>query len=338
MAPPTKVTVLIDTFNHERFIDQAVRSVLEQDFDMSQVEIIVIDDGSTDSTPERLASYGSRIRLVRKPNGGQASAFNTGIPLAQGEITAMLDGDDWWHPGKLRAVADALDRHPRAVAVGHGIFMAYEGGGPPEPHRPPRDTVFSLQSMEGAGLFPAISCFLGTSRLAARTQALKKLLPVPDPLIVEADEYFFTLLPAMGDVVVLRDAWCYYRIHGGNLFQFSAQCDRRSRLKMQVMNCLAEILPSKILALGVPEANMKRALRATQLDARRLKLAVEGGPPGSALCIELAAWRDDANWSFRRMPAKIAMLVLALLLPGRLYYKVRSAYGRALGTGMRAVA
>ena len=73
------VSVLIDTYNHERFIEQAIVSVLEQDFPSSQMEIIVVDDGSTDRTAEIVRKFESRVRLLRKPNGGQASAFNTGI-------------------------------------------------------------------------------------------------------------------------------------------------------------------------------------------------------------------------------------------------------------------
>src|SRR5713226_7752819 len=96
------VSVLIDTYNHERFIEQAITSVLDQDMSMANVEILVVDDGSTDRTPNIVGSFGPRVRLLRKPNGGQASAFNAGIPECHGEIIAFLDGDDWWSPGKLR--------------------------------------------------------------------------------------------------------------------------------------------------------------------------------------------------------------------------------------------
>jgi glycosyltransferase involved in cell wall biosynthesis len=73
------VSVLIDTYNHERFIEQAITSVLEQDMSLANVEIIVVDDGSTDRTPEIVRRYEPRVRLIQKSNGGQASAFNLGI-------------------------------------------------------------------------------------------------------------------------------------------------------------------------------------------------------------------------------------------------------------------
>ena len=73
------VSVLIDMYNHERFIADAINSVLAQNFPASQLEVLFVDDGSTDSTPEILRKYEPQIRTLRKSNGGQVSAFNFGI-------------------------------------------------------------------------------------------------------------------------------------------------------------------------------------------------------------------------------------------------------------------
>jgi glycosyltransferase involved in cell wall biosynthesis len=96
------VTVLIDTYNYGRFIEEAIESVLAQDFPLDEVEILVVDDGSTDDTSQRIEKYRSRIHYFCKPNGGQASALNFGIAYAKGEIIALLDADDFWLPGKLK--------------------------------------------------------------------------------------------------------------------------------------------------------------------------------------------------------------------------------------------
>src|SRR5258707_3910833 len=112
------VSVLIDTYNHESFIEQAIVSVLEQDFPDAEREIIVVDDGSTDGTSEIVKKFEPRVRLLRKMNGGQASAFNAGIPECKGEIVAFLDGDDWWAPGKLQAGARGLCRGPSSWVGG----------------------------------------------------------------------------------------------------------------------------------------------------------------------------------------------------------------------------
>src|SRR5580700_4981252 len=111
MAKPF-VSVLIDTYNHERFIEKAIVSVLEQDFPSADREILVVDDGSTDRTPEILREFSSQVSVFSKSNGGQASAFNVGIPKCRGEIIVFLDGDDWWAPGKLRRVAHLMASDP----------------------------------------------------------------------------------------------------------------------------------------------------------------------------------------------------------------------------------
>src|SRR5260370_14690017 len=95
------VSILIDTYNHERFIEQAIVSVLEQDFPAADREIIVVDDGSADRTREIVKKFGPRVRLLRKGNGGQASAFNAGIPECQGQIISFLYRHHWWAYGKL---------------------------------------------------------------------------------------------------------------------------------------------------------------------------------------------------------------------------------------------
>src|SRR5258708_34902861 len=115
------VTALIDTYNQEAFIEKAIASVLQQDFPASETEILVVDDGSSDRTPDIVEKFAPRVRLLRKRNGGQASAFNAGIPEARGEIVAFLDGDDWWVPNKLSALARAFAVEPAVGLVGHGV-------------------------------------------------------------------------------------------------------------------------------------------------------------------------------------------------------------------------
>src|SRR5258708_20879715 len=122
------VIVLIDTYNHEHFIEEAIQSVLSQDFPASEREILVVDDGSTDRTPEILAKFASQIRVLRKTNGGQASAFNHGIPECRGELIAFLDADDWWAPTKLTQVTQAMTPNPEIGFVGHGIVNVFPNG------------------------------------------------------------------------------------------------------------------------------------------------------------------------------------------------------------------
>src|SRR5229473_6986834 len=104
------VTVLITTYNYGRFIEEAIDSVFSQEYPPDKIQILVVDDGSTDDTSERIKKYGSRIEYFYKPNGGQASALNFGIAKARGEIVTLLDADDFFLPGKLARVVEAFQR------------------------------------------------------------------------------------------------------------------------------------------------------------------------------------------------------------------------------------
>src|SRR5437762_386160 len=93
------------------------------------MEILVVDDGSTDDTADRVKKYGERVRYFRKENGGQASAFNLGFAKAQGEIVVLLDADDYFLPGKLARVVEAFESHPDAGLVYHAISEFDTGSG-----------------------------------------------------------------------------------------------------------------------------------------------------------------------------------------------------------------
>lgn len=93
------VSVIIPTFNRAATLRRTVDSALAQDY--QPIEVIVVDDGSADSTWEVLASYGDRIRAIRQENGGPSSARNTGARVARGEWLAFLDSDDVWLPDKI---------------------------------------------------------------------------------------------------------------------------------------------------------------------------------------------------------------------------------------------
>src|SRR5215471_15142783 len=111
------ITALVDTYNHEPYIERALVSVLEQGLSPAELEVVVVDDGSTDNTSEIIKKFTPRVKHFRKANGGQASAFNVGFAETHGEIVATLDGDDWWAKGKLNSVVNALEANADVGAV-----------------------------------------------------------------------------------------------------------------------------------------------------------------------------------------------------------------------------
>src|SRR5947207_1112090 len=102
------VSVVIPAFNYARFLPAAIDSVLRQTF--SDFEILVVDDGSTDDTPQVVASFtGPRIRYIRQENAGLSAARNTGIRNARAPFVAFLDADDEWLPDFLATMLDAFE-------------------------------------------------------------------------------------------------------------------------------------------------------------------------------------------------------------------------------------
>jgi glycosyltransferase involved in cell wall biosynthesis len=102
------VSVITPTYNRAKTIQRAVNSVLAQTW--KELEIIVVDDGSTDRTDEILKAYGNKIRVIRQQNGGASAARNTGIRAATGEIISFLDSDDEWLPEKTERQVKLLQR------------------------------------------------------------------------------------------------------------------------------------------------------------------------------------------------------------------------------------
>ena len=144
-----KVTVLIPVFNRERFVDEAIRSVIEQDFD--DFELLLVDDGSTDRTPEVLETWTKRdarvVVVTSAMNQGIPGALNLGLAHARGKYVARLDSDDLMMPRRLAEQAAVLDAHPEVVLVSCAYdIVDVEGNhlGTWKGDEPPEVTAFLL--------------------------------------------------------------------------------------------------------------------------------------------------------------------------------------------------
>src|SRR5512143_3730544 len=110
MSSEPLVSVVMPVYNGARYLRQALESALAQTY--RPLEIVVVDDGSTDETPAILAEFGTRIRALRQPNSGSAAARNAALDAARGELIAFLDADDLWLPQKLAVQVEYLREHP----------------------------------------------------------------------------------------------------------------------------------------------------------------------------------------------------------------------------------
>jgi glycosyltransferase involved in cell wall biosynthesis len=120
------VSVVIPTYNYGRYICETVDSALGQTY--SPVEIVVVDDGSTDDTRERLTVYGDRVRYIHQQNRGLSAARNTGIHAAHGEFIALLDSDDLWLPDKVQRQVTVAVHQPDIGLVATERFAIDETG------------------------------------------------------------------------------------------------------------------------------------------------------------------------------------------------------------------
>ena len=110
------VSCIVPAFNGERFLAEAIESILAQSY--SNVPIIVVDDGSTDATPQVAARFEDRITYVRQENAGPATARNRGLKEVEGEFIAFLDADDLWEENKLeRQLARFRERPELSYSV-----------------------------------------------------------------------------------------------------------------------------------------------------------------------------------------------------------------------------
>src|SRR3954465_5283675 len=107
MPPPAPVvSIVMATYNFERFLARAIESALAQDYPAESLDIVVIDDGSTDDTAEAIRPYLDHLRYIWQPNAGLSAATNRGVEEARGEFIGLLDADDMWLPDKVRRQVD----------------------------------------------------------------------------------------------------------------------------------------------------------------------------------------------------------------------------------------
>ena len=271
------VTVLIDTYNYAEYIEEAIASVVSQDFPAMEREILVIDDGSTDDTEQRVRKFGNAIQYFRKPNGGQASALNFGLAHARGEIVALLDADDYWLPGKLRRVMEEFDRQPEVGMVYHKLR---QWDASRSRHK---DGGLALLS----GSIPSrrkdlLSYVLyPTSFLAFRRKTLEPLLPIPYELTTQADAHLSGLIIFLAPIASIPECLAVYRIHGKNLFAYGSDASRQQyEARMKTREILVSGMRSWLMRRGYDLSRGDLRILFKQWKLKQDSEAFNVRPPG----------------------------------------------------------
>ncbi|MCA9935692.1 MAG: glycosyltransferase, partial [Anaerolineales bacterium] len=218
------VSVMMPAYNAERFIAEAIESVLAQSYE--QWELLVVNDGSKDRTAVITARYDDpRIRLINKENGGEATARNRAIKESRGEFIAYLDSDDAWLPHHLQVTVAYLQAHPEREAVYTDGYHYTPEGKRTKPlsarRRGPFEGDIFAQVVRASDVFGPPICVVLRHELVAQHQ-----LRYDTRIVIGPDWDFFTRYSELATFGYLDDKTCLYRVHQTNI---TVQVDRKRR-------------------------------------------------------------------------------------------------------------
>jgi Glycosyl transferase family 2 len=216
--PPSlpSVSVLMGAYNYEQYVGRAVESALAQDYPADRLEIIVIDDGSTDSTADVVAEIAARhpgrVRLIRQSNGGYIAATNRAMSEAHGDLLALLDADDVWLPDKTRRQVEMFAARP-ALGLVFSDMVVVDGD-----ERPLRPSLIGHvppipQRAFARFLFANVAT---QSSIMVRSSLREVFDPIPDG-IPYADWWLAVSAARVSEVDYIREPLALYREHGSNL-------------------------------------------------------------------------------------------------------------------------
>lgn len=209
------VTIMINNYNYGRYLADAIDSALQQTY--QPIQVIAVDDGSTDGSRDVLGRYGDRITAVLRSNGGQAAAINAGMQEVRGDVVFLLDADDTLLPDVAARVVAAMRAQPDCVRVQFRLRVRHGDQAPGDDTVPPAEwplrTGDVRRDLFRYGMFRSPP----TSGNAWRTSALRALPPVPQRTFSQyADRYYSDLTPLLGTITALEAPGGTYRIHHSN--------------------------------------------------------------------------------------------------------------------------
>lgn len=208
-----RVSCVIAAYNYARYLGEAIDSVLAQTYPSEAVEIVVVDDGSTDHTPELIAGYGERVVGIRQANAGVSAATQTGLAAATGDLLTFLGADDVWPADRLDAMVAGLESEPGAGLVWGDMEVIDHAGAPLVPSFRAHFGVPAL----GGQVFGRLldHNFISGGALMFRSTLRDRICPIPASAVYE--DWWIALQAArVAPVVAVPEVVNRYRFHGGN--------------------------------------------------------------------------------------------------------------------------
>ena len=308
------VSIIVNNYNYGRFLSEAIESALAQTY--GSIEVIVVDDGSTDNSTKIIATYAGRITAICKQNGGQASALNAGFVVSRGEIVIFLDSDDLLFSNCVERV---VQEWPQGLAKMHYRLRMLNQCGEDIGTQPGMELtlcsgdVRELLMTEGTYSSPP------TSGNAFARSVLTQIMPIPESSWVYcADGYLYSRAPFFGLVRSIDECLGVYRVHGANAYSApgSPRDMRRDRMKLEYETKKWKVIAADARDLGREIAGSYHWL-LTRLISFRLAPKEHPVPEdrlGSLLAGSLrAAWRGHPCGLVRRFGRTAKLIALGFL-------------------------
>jgi hypothetical protein len=216
-SPGSTVTCVVPAYNYAEYVVDAVRSALAQDYPAALLDVVVVDDGSTDGTGELLErTFGDepRVTLIRQANQGFVAAMNRGIAAATGDLIGLLDADDRWPPDRLRRQVAIMEAKP-SVGLVHGDLRMVGRQG--ETVNPSFFAYSRFQPARGRVLGALIrQNHVTTAAMLMRASLRERFLPIPEELVYP-DWYMAARIAEVAEVDFPDGTVADYRLHGDNM-------------------------------------------------------------------------------------------------------------------------
>jgi glycosyltransferase involved in cell wall biosynthesis len=231
-----QVTVIITTYNYGKFIQEAIDSVLASNYPQDLIEVLVIDDGSTDDTANLVKSYSKKVNYIYTQNTRKAGALALGIELAQGKYIFNLDADDLFENAKIRKVVDIFENDSEITHVSHRNNRWNVKTDTKKPEEiPPKLLNRKVSGHEVLTYFYSRRIvYGGGSTYAARAKTIKGKLYINQDMGTVVDEYLTVATISLGYSYFIAQPLTLYRRHGVNVTQLEDDRGNRNLDKLQV--------------------------------------------------------------------------------------------------------
>lgn len=270
------VDIVINNHNYGAYLGDAIESARRQTH--GKLNVIVVDDGSTDDSREILAGQADDVDVVLKENGGQASALNAGMERCGGDIVIFLDADDTLHPEAAARVAAAFAADDAISKVQYRMDVIDAAGNGGVEIKPPLHLPLPGGDLERAELaYPFDLVWLPTSGNAFRADAVRRILPIPEDSypVCGADWYLVHLTTLLGRVVSLNAVSASYRVHGANSYEPQAASLDLAQLRQTIVFATATSEHLLRLAAELGQPRPRRILSIADLANRLISLKLE---------------------------------------------------------------